>query len=384
MAIQFYNTWQQGAPQITNSTTAGIGVLDGVLVNGYGQVNVSTITRIGSVATVTTATGHGLDTSSICHIANCNETEYNGRFPVTSTADGTHFTYTVSGTPNSPATTGSTITSKRASAGWSKSFTNGSTLATYKANAGNAKYLGVDNSQSGGYLKVRGFETAWGAGPNQGNGTGYFPSDAQLSGGVVWNYNYSSGSNTNWLILASDKIFYYFGHWGSYMSHLCFGEFASYKPGDTYNTILIGNYTNWGNSWGDWGMQEISVASNIGPTRAPTYLCRNVNGVLGGIVPSRGVDSWRNNQGLWTNNGPTSFSYPEGAQHFCQMWIGEGANGVRGYLPGIWFPVFSAVMPYYGIFVPEGPGLLAGKTFYAIPAGGVGGAILFEISQTWS
>lgn len=64
---------------------------------------ISSITRSSSTATVTTGSAHGLTTGDNVLIAGAAQTEYNGSFTVTVTST-TQFTYTVSGTPASPAT----------------------------------------------------------------------------------------------------------------------------------------------------------------------------------------------------------------------------------------------------------------------------------------
>src|SRR3990167_5697586 len=71
---------------------------------------VTSITRSGAVATVTTTANHGMNTGQITEISVAVETEYNGQFQITVTG-ATTFTYAVSGTPNSPAT--GTILNKR-------------------------------------------------------------------------------------------------------------------------------------------------------------------------------------------------------------------------------------------------------------------------------
>lgn len=70
---------------------------------GISAVSVSSITRSGSTATVTTATAHGFQTGQYVTIAGATQTEYNGLFAVTVTST-TVFTYTVSGSPATPAT----------------------------------------------------------------------------------------------------------------------------------------------------------------------------------------------------------------------------------------------------------------------------------------
>ncbi|OFW37650.1 MAG: hypothetical protein A3J29_06145 [Acidobacteria bacterium RIFCSPLOWO2_12_FULL_67_14b] len=71
-------------------------------------VSVSSITRSGTTATVTTAAAHGLATGDYARLAGATQTAYNGKFSVTVTST-TVFTVTVSGTPATPAT--GTITS---------------------------------------------------------------------------------------------------------------------------------------------------------------------------------------------------------------------------------------------------------------------------------
>jgi len=71
-------------------------------------VSVTSITRSGTTATVTCAAVHGLVTGDYARIAGAVQTAYNGKFAVTVT-NTTIFTYTVSGSPATPAT--GTITS---------------------------------------------------------------------------------------------------------------------------------------------------------------------------------------------------------------------------------------------------------------------------------
>ena len=64
---------------------------------------VTSITRSSSTATVTTATAHGMSTGDTVSIKGASQSEYNGEFTITVTSSTT-FTYTVSGSPATPAT----------------------------------------------------------------------------------------------------------------------------------------------------------------------------------------------------------------------------------------------------------------------------------------
>ena len=72
----------------------------------HGGDSVSSITQSGNVATVTTASPHGLGSTGsqfLVQIAGASPSAYNGQFTVTITG-GSTFTYPVSGSPSSPAT----------------------------------------------------------------------------------------------------------------------------------------------------------------------------------------------------------------------------------------------------------------------------------------
>src|SRR3990167_2816875 len=71
-------------------------------------VSVNSITRSGTTATGTTAAAHGLATWDYARVAGATQTAYNGTFAVTVTTT-TVYTYTVAGSPATPAT--GTITS---------------------------------------------------------------------------------------------------------------------------------------------------------------------------------------------------------------------------------------------------------------------------------
>lgn len=66
-------------------------------------MTISGITRSGSTATVTTSSNHGLSDGFLVVVYGANQTEYNGWWIITVTA-ANQFTYTVSGTPATPAT----------------------------------------------------------------------------------------------------------------------------------------------------------------------------------------------------------------------------------------------------------------------------------------
>ncbi|MFN7834838.1 MAG: hypothetical protein ACK5NY_03470 [Burkholderiaceae bacterium] len=67
------------------------------------HLDLTSLTRSGSTATATTTVNHNLQTGDTVSIADANQSEYNGTFVIT-VVSPTVFTYTVVGTPATPAT----------------------------------------------------------------------------------------------------------------------------------------------------------------------------------------------------------------------------------------------------------------------------------------
>lgn len=100
----------QGSVRTTASATATVGsryltftcskIFD--VLDQFGR-SVTSITRSGSTATVTTSIAHGYSTGTVVVLAGALQSEYNGVFSITVTST-TEFTVTVAGTPVTPAT----------------------------------------------------------------------------------------------------------------------------------------------------------------------------------------------------------------------------------------------------------------------------------------
>lgn len=79
----------------------GLTTVDQTVYNGIQSI--VSITRSGSTATVTTATEHGFQTAMRGTVSGAAQSEYNGTFSITRISS-TQFSYTVTGTPATPAT----------------------------------------------------------------------------------------------------------------------------------------------------------------------------------------------------------------------------------------------------------------------------------------
>ena len=231
MEATFYYNGMTGGPA---PGTAGAGdlitVLDACLVNGFNTVTLTSITRSGSTATAT-YTSHGFKAGQLVYIAGANETEYNGNQRVLTVPDANTFTFTVSGTPATPAT--GTITAKTPGLGWTKDYT-GTNLATYRPAAGNRRWLRVDDTPTNnsiilGYNDMTAVST----------GTDPFPATSFVaaSGLRVAKPNDTLG----WFLIGNDRCFYLVAATNSsYWNWMFFGDAPSYKSGDTDNTMIAG------------------------------------------------------------------------------------------------------------------------------------------------
>lgn len=249
-----------GMPLVINGAGKLLAMLDAVLVNGFGQVNVSSIVVAAGVATVTTATAHGLAAQGstdgvstgriypVVAIAGATPTGLNGEQRVASIPSATTFTFATSVTAG---TATGTITSKRAPLGFSIAFT-GTNKRVYRSNnvTGKRMYLRIDDTATGGRAKVTSYEAM----TTVDAGTRPSPSASQVSGGLEWGYvMYTSDPDTTkkkWTIVGDDRLFYLLmenpngnTYDNNQFAPMAFGDPITFPGSDTYGSILIGSET---------------------------------------------------------------------------------------------------------------------------------------------
>jgi hypothetical protein len=99
-AIQLVNWY----PTPTDVTMRKGWTQSSLLTSPSGAVTISSITRVGTLATLTTASSHGLETGDQVAIAGCTPSEYNGVYTIT-VVNSTSFRYTMSAVPAGSAST---------------------------------------------------------------------------------------------------------------------------------------------------------------------------------------------------------------------------------------------------------------------------------------
>jgi len=156
LTVKYFNSGMTGAPQISNNWGDLVTMLDACLINGFALKAIDTLTCTGGIATATISTGHAYQREQVVQIAGADQADYNGQFRVISTTTTT-FTFAVSGTPVSPATTSTSLTAKVAPLGWEKPFS-GTNKAAYRSKNPQSpqNILLIDNS-----LKTPNYTTTW-------------------------------------------------------------------------------------------------------------------------------------------------------------------------------------------------------------------------------
>lgn len=344
MAIKIYKSSDQGAPSLYGQAGQMITFLDAVLQNGYGSVNVSSITRSGATATVTTATPHGLSTGDSATIGGAAQADYNIDAVVT-VLTATTFTYDVANSPATPAT--GTITAKRSPVGYTKVFT-GANKAVYRCNdlTSNRHYLRIldDGGGTGGAQEARVF--AYETMTDVDTGTNVFPTAVQSAYGYLWRKSNTTDTDPKtWIVISDGKFFYLMvQHTNTTLSMTnsdanfggSFGDVLSYKPGDVWATMLTGNC-----------LQNSTSSHQNGTMAAQAYIAGPSSFTSGSIVLARSFTAVAGAQyvGLYGNGmsgtclGSTAvISYPHAIDngfYLAPVVITQSSPAViRGRLPG--------------------------------------------------
>lgn len=306
----FFST-MTGVGTMHNAAGTMITVLDQFLVDGFGTVTAASLVVSSNVATVTVNAGHNFamcgNTGPVITIAGATPSALNREWRIASVTSSTVFTFVTADIADQTAT--GTITATRSPAGWSKVYS-GTNKAVYRAPDGLRFYLRVlDDNSSNYHARVRGYESM----SDVDTGTGPFPTDAQISGGVYF-YKAQSASGQSPFFMAADRRGFYFfsdsvrnGDWSggmfftdliadistdNFYSHLCAAETVTVntKLATLYDATagyLARSYTQLsGSTTGYRGGPKILTGSGYG-----SYACDYPSAALGDVllVP---VDCW--------------------------------------------------------------------------------------------
>jgi hypothetical protein len=401
MTVRVYKSTDASAPTLSGTVNSLVALLDACLVTGYPTQSITSITRSGATATAT-KTAHGYTNGQVISISGATQPEYNGNVTVANAAANT-FDYTVSGTPATPATGTIVASNGTTGAGWTKPFT-GTNKAVFRnsATAGTGFYLNVqDNGPGAGAARearVWGYEVA----TAQDTGTGQFPTAAQRASGLFVRKSATADSTARpWVIVADETVFYLFVECGDNVSttvNFMFGDIFSYKASDTYRCMIIGRTTENSSAFNVDNFSLLAVPSASGnvvndvPSHAGHYIARVASGV--GSSNNNAVHSDHAKHAYGTmgaaNAAAKTLPYPngpDGGLFLAPVYV-HGAEGIRGYMKGLWNVCHNRPGSHNDTFTGNTGGL-NGKTFIlqAINdsvGAATDGRVAVETSNTWS
>lgn len=358
MPVKYFQAGQFDAPTLRGQNGSLIALLDACLVNGYGLVAISSMTRVGTVATVVTAAAHRMESGATALISGADQPQYNGRFSVSPIND-TSFSFTVTGDPVSPAT-GASMTSKRASAGFAKVFS-GTNKAVYRSTdtSGVRHYLQVidDGTTTGGAreAKIRGYVAM----SDVDTGSEPFPTVAQSAIGLL---AYKSGSidttNRPWRLISDGKTFYFGACMdqspstlmenGGYIWWTAFGELIPTLPNDAYRSFIAANNNQ--NQQVTSGSQNglfFPTPRTFSGTSASLFMPRDWNNNIGAVSCCPIGHGWDQTAAGFL----PLFNYPHPQDNGFYMtpWLMTQRGVVRGRFPGLFEPLQGRCLSNYEI-----------------------------------
>jgi hypothetical protein len=263
------------SPTRSLSPGTAIDVFDACLVNGFGQVTLSSLTIDAQGIATATSTAHGyLKVHTVILIAGADQEAINGEWIITDipNADTVKFDASDSGL-TSTTITGTMITMKVAPLGWARPFSDASNyIAVYQSlnPMSRRNFLRVDDSDNLAYNDMgatyfRGYEYMT---SSQDNGTYPFPPKSALVRGVNSRklYHTQAGvyltlnaTNISWVLVGNANQFFFsshtiFGNDKRTRMLMFFGDLNSYVPGDVGATLLSADIDLTGNTAVSYGV----------------------------------------------------------------------------------------------------------------------------------
>jgi hypothetical protein len=414
--VKYFTSGMAGAPVVSNNWGDLIALLDACLVTGFATKAIDSLTFSGGIATATISAGHSYQPYQVVEIAGADQPEYNGQFRVL-TVTSTTFTYAVTDTPASPATTANSISAKVAPLGWVKAFSD-TNKAAYRSNNPQSpqRLLLVDNS-----LKASGYNTSWAKWANVGIAESmtdintivgaqapYDPSYPNKNWQQVqsnqwgWHKWYhartgsyetsgDSGSGArNWVLIGDDRMFYLFvtnapGYNWYGRNFYCFGDITSFKAGDNYATALAAHELF--SSSVSWSYaSDYGGASMVNSLDFTGHVLLRNHTQLGNPVRFGLTSLNTNNVQQVCGRGPLPF--PNGADYSLWLlptYVKQEDGHMRGIMPGmLWMPQDR---PYPDQTIVDNVVGQAGKRFLLVrtsySSDAEGAQVAFDITGPW-
>ena len=418
--VKYIHSAMQGAPVVSNGFGDLVAMLDAVLVNGFNLKTVDSITRVGSVATATISAGHLFEVGSVGTFAGADQAEYNGEQVITDVTAST-VSFTVTGTPATPATTGTSLSVKTSPLGFATAFT-GTNKRVYRSpnGAGSRPFIRVDGAQLAAYPaggskfcrvtvaeNMNGIDTFVGTGKMPFDPLATTKNEVRTGASAPYYYGWfkwysatehytdessdSGAGARSWAVVGDDRAFYLFiaPQLSSPTAHIMYavGEFNSYKSGDAYNSWL------WATD--AYVTQDYSGIGYRGYHTPSGYMGRQYKGhrVLKDYTGLGNCINASNFTLQTVNTGRSGYDmgvpYPNGPDFSLQMhpiYIQQEQGHVRGTLPGAFAVLHNlAGLPERGSVISNVVGY-SGRKFVVLDYSWDGitrGCMAFDITGPW-
>lgn len=377
--VKWFHSEMAGIPQLTRSPGELVALLDAVLVNGFNLKSVTSITRVGTTATVNFATAHGFLVDQVITIAGADQAEYNGehRVAVVST---NYITFTVAESAVTPST--GTVTCKASPLGFDITHT-ATNRRVYRTPSlvGSRPYLRVENDQlaewvaghniagrlcvatemldintpGGDFMPYRADATSF---PTAGWANWYYAMSTRPG---QYDSTYPAATTPKSFAVVGDHRSFYFlcavGPKSSYYGTSWtarflngFGEFLSYKANDphrqwlcchlNYLTTETGAVTDGAAQRGAYCYPNASYAAMLSPeVNAGQLITRNYTGYgypcLFGSVPLQ-TQNYNSYLRSGTDTGIVWPNYANFGLLLHPLYMREDTSVLRGLRPGVY------------------------------------------------
>lgn len=418
IAVKHYNSGMQGAPQLANAWGDMIALLDAVLVDGFNLRTIDSLTFADGIATARVNSGHLYLVDQVLSIAGANQPEYNGEVRVLSTTS-LEFTFAVTGAPVTPAT--GTISVKVAPLNFEKAFSATNKRVYRSKNVlSNRPFLRVDNSLDPAYTStyakkakvlmaenMSDVDTVVGAQapfdptkPLQntvgtGSGTGAY------DGWYKWYYSKQdnngadayggTGGNKGWVLVGDDRGFYLFNEWQVAVygrAGYFFTDFASFRQGDAYNTLLTATewYAPASQTLGYNGADHNNYCNRSLDFTGKALMRDHLQ--VGNYIRA-GLLALNTNNGQQITGYSTGIPWPNGPDYgliLHPVYLRHESPGhLRGKMPGIFWVHNDS--PMADLNIVSGVTGYPGRKFLIVASGystaGSGARYAFDITGPW-
>lgn len=334
-SVRYYDSTMWGAPSISGTAGAQIGVLKPCLEDGFGSVTVDTLVVASNVATATVSGGHHFtmidSTGPVIRIEHASPSGLNSDVRITVTS-ATQFTFETSGITDQTATTGTTITAKRAPAGFSTAFS-GTNKAVYRADdvTGTRHFLRIDDTPAQ-YPTLIAYETM----SNVDTGTG--PSIGNQWFCKSWT---ADSTAKPWRLVADGTAFYLmvssYTNSAQYNSAMFYGDIVPVMSTDAFHSLLLGHYSN--TNFGTTNLMGLGANWRNGS------IARSFTQIGSAIVTSR--ESHTRNLGTIGYQSSVVSAPASQPNHdfLCapvEVWQ-SNESILRGWMPGLYSPLHPGI-----------------------------------------